>query len=161
MISSVYQSALIFHLNTRLFRNALKGVDDDMAKIRISDHNNPLSWLGTHTVWARYNTCELLGMKTDNPFKGLFEGFKPFDPAYPYPSQEVILAEWDKSSVLLEEALEKVTDEYLAGPAPFKNPTGNHTLLGAITFLAQHESYDIGQIAYLKKFVTKEAMSYS
>jgi len=27
--------------------------------------------------------------------------------------------------------------------------------------LAQHESYDIGQLGLLKKFFTKEAMSYN
>ena len=45
--------------------------------------------------------------------------------------------------------------------APFKSPIGDFTIGGTIAFLAQHESYDIGQAAYLKKYFTKEAMSYS
>jgi DinB superfamily len=161
MNKSIHQSALIFRLNGRLFHNTLKGISDEQARERISDHNNPLNWLGTHTVWARYNTCALLGKQVDNPYKGLFENFKPFDPADEYPSLAAISAEWDKASALLNEALETVTDEHLAGPAPFKNPLGDDTLFGAVTFLAQHESYDIGQMALLKKYLSKEAMSYS
>ena len=34
------------------------------------------------------------------------------------------------------------------------------TFGGTIAFLTQHESYDIGQIAFLKKYHTKEAMKY-
>ena len=38
---------------------------------------------------------------------------------------------------------------------------GDFTIGGTIIFLAQHESYDIGQMGYLKKYFTKEAMKYS
>jgi len=44
----------------------------------------------------------------------------------------------------------------LAADAPFKNPTGDSTIGGTIAFLAQHESYDIGQIGLLKKYFTKK-----
>ena len=84
MLQSIYHSSLIFNLNTRLFINALEGVTEEHAKERISDHNNPLNWLAVHTVWARYNICGLLGKPVENPYNGLFEKFKPFDPNYQY-----------------------------------------------------------------------------
>jgi len=161
MLQSIYHSSLIFNLNTKLFLNALEGVTEAQAKERISDHNNPLNWLAVHTVWARYNICGLLGKPLDNPYKGLFEGFKPFDPAYKYATLAEAKAEWQKASALLKEALESVTEEQLAADAPFKSPTGDYTISGAIAFLAQHESYDVGQVAFLKKYFTKEAMSYN
>jgi len=161
MAQSLYQSELIFNLNTRLFLNALEGVTEEQAKERVSDHNNPLNWLAVHTVWARYNIAGLLGKQVDNPYKGLFEGFKPFDPNYKYATLAEAKAEWQKASDLLKDALATVTDEQLAADAPFKNPTGDSTIGGAIAFLAQHESYDVGQVAFLKKYLTKEAMSYS
>lgn len=43
--SSIYHSEIIFNLNTRLFLNALEGITEEQAKQRISDHNNPVSWL--------------------------------------------------------------------------------------------------------------------
>jgi hypothetical protein len=157
---SVYASLLIFKMNHRLFLNALDGITEEQAKTRISGHSNPLSWIATHTAWARFNTLNLLGVKADNPFPGLFEQFKPFDPKDTYPTLEKVKEEWNKASKLLKEALHNVTEEHLKGPAPFNSPIGDATIGGTIIFLAQHESYDIGQMAYLKKYFTKEAMKY-
>src|SRR4051812_19890370 len=105
MTQSLYQSELIFNLNTRLFLNALEGVTEEQAKERISEHNNPLSWLAVHTVWARYNIAGLLGKQVENPYAGLFEGFKPFDPDYKYATLAEAKAEWKKATELLKEAL--------------------------------------------------------
>ena len=161
MIKALDHSALILNLNERLFINALAGVTDEQAKQRLSDHNNPLNWLATHTAWARYNMAALLGKPGNNPYNGMFEGFKPFEESMKFDSLEKIKDEWKKASTLLNEALAAVTDEHLAADAPFKNPTGDSSIGGTIAFLAQHESYDIGQMALLKKFLTKEAMSYN
>ena len=158
--TAIYPSLLIFKLNHRLFLNCLAGVTDEMALERISPHSNPFIWIATHTVWARYNTLHLLGGTAENPFKGLFEGFKPYDTNDKYPTLEKVVEEWKKVSPLLKEALHNVTEEHLAGPAPFKNPAGDQTIGGTIIFLAQHESYDIGQMGFLKKYLTKEAMQY-
>jgi hypothetical protein len=157
---AIYPSLLIFKLNHRLFINCLDGVTEELAKQRISEHSNSFIWIATHTVWARYNTVNLLGGAAENPFKGLFENFKPYNPDDVYPSLETIKEEWEKASSLLKEALHSVTEERLAAEAPFKSPVGDYTIGGTIIFLAQHESYDIGQIGYLKKYLTKEAMKY-
>lgn len=159
--SSIYHSEIIFNLNTRLFLNALEGITEEQAKERISDHNNPVSWLAAHTVWARYNTLAMLGKPAKNPYDGLFEGFKPFDAATDYGTLAKAKDEWKKVSGLLKEALATVTEEHLAADSPLKSPIGDFTFGGTVTFLAQHESYDIGQIAYLKKYLTKTAMSYN
>ena len=161
MKKSIYESALILNMNERLFLNALVGITDEQAKERISTHNNPLIWIATHTVWARYNIAGLLGKPGDNPYKGMFENFKPIDDTMKFPTLDVIRSEWNKASELLRAALIDVTEEHLASPAPFASPIGDPTMGGTIAFLAQHESYDIGQVAFLKKFLTKEAMSYS
>ena len=159
--SSIHQSELIFSLNSRLFMNALEGITEEQAKERISDHNNPVIWLAVHTVWARYNSCAMLGKPvTKNPYDGLFEKFKPFDATTNYGTLAEAKAEWQKATALLTEALSSVTEEHLAADCPLKSPIGDFTFGGTVTFLAQHESYDIGQIAYLKKYFTKEAMKY-
>jgi len=161
MSKAIYHSQLIFNLNSRLFLNALDGVTEEQAKERISDHNNPLNWLAVHTVWARYNSAALMGKPGNNPYNGLFENFKPFDPNYNYATLAEAKAEWQKATALLNEALASVTEEQLAAEGPFKNPTGDFSIGGTVAFLAQHESYDIGQIGLLKKYLTKEAMSYN
>jgi DinB superfamily len=162
MAKSIYQSEIILNMNTRLFLSALQGVTEEQAKERISGHNNPLNWLAAHTVWARYNSCAMLGKPVaKNPYDGLFENFKPFDAAANYGTLDNAKAEWQKASDLLKEALAAVTEEHLAADCPLKSPIGDFTFGGTVAFLAQHESYDIGQIAFLKKYFTKEAMSYN
>ena len=162
MANSIKQVENILHLNTRLFNNALAGVTETQAKERISDHNNPLNWLAAHTVWARYNTCAMLGKPVaKNPYDGLFEGFKPFDATADYGTLAKAKEEWHNASELLKEALASVTEENLGAECPLKSPIGDYTFAGTVAFLAQHESYDIGQIAFLKKYYTNEAMSYN
>jgi hypothetical protein len=162
MAKSLYSTESILNMNTRLFLSALDGITEVQAKERISNHNNPLSWLAAHTVWARYNTCAMLGKPAaKNRYDGLFENFKPFDASANYGSLADAKAEWHKASELLKEALAAVTEEHLAADCPLKSPIGDFSFGGTVTFLAQHESYDIGQIAYLKKYFTKEAMSYN
>jgi len=157
----VHQSELIFDLNSRLFVNALAGISEEQAKMRISDHNNPVCWIATHTVWARYNACEMLGKPAVvNPYQDRFENFKPFDPAINYGTLAQAKEEWRKATDLLHKALAGVTEEHLASESLKKFPVADATILGALAFFAQHESYQIGQIAFLKKFLTREAMSY-
>jgi hypothetical protein len=160
MKKSVEFLALIINLNERLFLNALDGVTDQQAGERLTDHNNPMTWLATHTTWARYNMLLFLGKPVKNPFEGKFENFKAYDPADNYPSLESVKNEWKNASKLVREALDSVSEEQLSGDSPLKNPTGDFSNGGTLAFLVQHESYDIGQMAFLKKYFTKEAMKY-
>jgi hypothetical protein len=162
MAKSLQHTANILNMNTRLFLNALDGVTEAQAKERISDHNNPFIWLVSHTVWARYNTCAMLGKPAaKNPYDGLYENFKPFNTAANYGTLAQAKEEWNKASELLRDALASVTEEHLAADCPLKSPIGDFSFGGTVTFLAQHESYDIGQMGLLKKYLTKEAMSYN
>jgi hypothetical protein len=162
MAKSLQHTENILNMNTRLFLSALDGVTEAQAKERISDHNNSLVWLASHTVWARYNTCAMLGKPAaSNPYDGLFENFKPYDAAANYGTLAQAKEEWNKASELLKEGLASVTEEHLAADCPLKSPIGDFSFGGTVTFLAQHESYDIGQIAYLKKYHTKTEMSYN
>ena len=161
MAKSLQHTENILNMNTRLFLNALDGVTEAQAKERISSHNNPFIWLASHTVWARYNTCAMLGKPAaKNPYDGLFEGFKSYDATANYGTLAQAKEEWNKASELLKEALASVTEEHLAADSPLKSPIGDFSFGGTVTFLAQHESYDIGQIAFLKKYYTREAMKY-
>jgi hypothetical protein len=133
---------------------------EEQARERISDHSNPLIWIATHTVWASYNILKYLGSPVENPFKAMFENFKAYDPIDIYPYLETVKTEWRKIGGLIKKALHEVTEEYLAAESLFKSPIGEFTNAGAVAFLVQHESFSIGQMAYLKKYFTREAMKF-
>ena len=160
MAKSIYQSEITLKMNSRLFINACEGVTDAQAKERVSDHNNPFIWLVTHTVWARLNICGMLGKQVTNPYESKFANFKPYDPNDQYPTLDEIKAEWNIATAILTEALATVTEEHLAADCPLKSPIGDFSFGGTIAFLTQHESYEIGQMGFLKKYLTKEAMKY-
>lgn len=160
MTRLLHESSQILHLNSKLFYNCLEGITDDQAAVRISDHNNPLNWIAAHTVWARYNICALLGAKIENPYAGLFENFKPIEADVSYGTMEEIKSNWKTSTELLDEALVNSTEEHLLSESPRKFPVQDPTYVGVIAFLCQHESFQIGQMAFLKKYLTKDAMKY-
>jgi uncharacterized damage-inducible protein DinB len=161
MSKSIYQSEIILNMNDRLFNNALAGITEEQAKERISAHNNSISWIAAHTVHARYLMLLSLGKPAANPYNELFENFRAYDASLEYPSLSEIKNEWQKVTRLLKEALQSATEEQLIADSPIKSPIGDFTNGGTLAFLAQHESYDVGQLAFLKKFHTKEAMSYN
>jgi hypothetical protein len=158
--SSIHQSINTFRLNHRLFLNCLVGMNDSLAKERISDHSNSFIWIATHTLWARYNVFGYLGKPLDNPYKSMFGKSKAHDPSNTYPSLEALRTEWEKVGDLLKEALHSASEEFLATESAFKSPIPDHTNAGTVAFFAQHESWHIGQMAFLKKYFTKEAMKY-
>jgi hypothetical protein len=161
MNKPMYYLEIIFNLNTRLFNNTLAGVTEQQSAERISGHSNSFKWIATHTVWARYNMLMFLGKPVQNPYPGLFDNFKAYDPADKYPSLEEIKKEWERASGLLKDAFVSASEEHLLADSPLKSPIGDFTNAGTLAFLVQHESYDIGQLALLKKYLTKEAMAYS
>lgn len=160
MEKSIYQSEIMLNMNSRLFINTCEGVTEEQAKERISEHNNPFIWLATHTTWARFNICAMLGKPSQNPYEGKFENFKAYNPNDNYPTLAEAKEEWNKATELLKEALTTVTEEHLAADCPLKSPIGDFSFGGTIAFLTQHESYEIGQMGFLKKYHTKEAMKY-
>jgi hypothetical protein len=159
-MSKIRESELVLNMNERLFTNALEGVNNKQASERLSDHSNPLSWIAGHTVHARYLMLMFLGKPGENPYNELFDNSRAYDPALKYPSLEDVKKEWSKVSGLLKDAVKSVTDEQLNGESAIKSPIGDNTNRGTLAFLAQHESYDIGQMGYLKKYFTGEAMKY-
>jgi len=161
MKKSIYPSAITLNMNDRLFINALDGVTEDQAGERVSGHNNPVNWIAAHTVSSRYLMLLVLGKPAANPYHELFDNFRGYDASLKYPSLDEIKTEWGKVTSLLNDALQSVTEEHLAAETMVKTPIGDLTNAGTLAFTAQHESYDIGQLAFLKKYHTKEAMKYN
>lgn len=161
MKPSIIGLANILKLNERLFINALENITHEQAKERLTEHNNPINWLSNHILWGRYKILELLG-KTEhkNPYMGLFENFRPYDEDIKLNQIEYIKEEWSKVAILINEALETVTEERLAEEAKSVTPIGISTIFGSLSFLVWHESYHLGQVAFLKKYYTTEPMKF-
>ena len=56
---------------------------------------------------------------------------------------------------------ESLTTDVLGGPSPQRFPVRGPTLFGALTFLAQHDSSHVEQLALLRKHAGLPAMRFA
>jgi len=64
---------------------------------------------------------------------------------------EEIAGQWKIVSDVLMDRLNELTEDELDQPSSFNVPAGEQTVRGAVAFLHFHETYHIGQLAYLRK----------
>ncbi len=150
----------LFRLNTKLFRNTLAGLDEVDATARPNEHTNSAAFIGGHLVETRAWMGRYLGLDTKAPFGGVLEHAASLEQLADLPKLAEIRPEWDALSDTVAARLEELTEVQLSGPGTQKFPGVAPTLLGGIAFLLQHESYHIGQWAYLRKYLGLPPMSY-
>ena len=75
-----------------------------------------------------------------------------------YPSRAAIEASWNATHGRMREAFDAVTDGQLAAPPTIELP-GAKTLADQAAFFAFHESYHVGQIGYVRKFLGHSAIA--
>ena len=149
----------LFRLNTKLFRNTLVGLDEVDGTARPNEHTNSAAFLGGHLVETRAWMGRYLGLDTKAPFGGGLEHATSLDQIEALPTLSEIRSEWETLSELVSACLDDLTEERLSGTGGQKFP-GVAPMLGGISFLLQHESYHIGQLAYLRKYLGLPPMSY-
>jgi uncharacterized damage-inducible protein DinB len=140
-----------FRINANLFEKSLEGISAAEWLACPNESANALIWIAGHIVWARSRALGLLGTEWSKPWLGLFaRGTKPAD-ATECPSSEEVIAAWHEVKAALDAALESISAEALSAPAPERIPSFDGKLSGTISFFAIHESYHVGQAAYVRK----------
>lgn len=150
----------VLTLNTRLFLNCLQGVIEADGVGRVSPHTNSLAFIAVHLVDARHFLSKGLGLALANPFAEALANVQRIDDADRLPSLDELRDAWRDVSDPLAERLAALHDEELVAPAPQQFPVDDGSVLGEIAFLLQHEAFHIGQMAFLRKQLGYESMSY-
>lgn len=150
----------LFALNTTLFRNCLVDLSDAQAVLRPNQHTNSVAFIAGHLVETRAWMARYVGLDCPPPFGGVLEHATSIDQIPALPSLEAIRVGWDDVSARVGERLGAMTSVDLATASSQRFPGVPNTVLGGIAFLVQHESYHIGQLAYLRKYVGLPAMKY-
>lgn len=152
--SSIAHGAATFRQNAQIFPKCHEGLTAEEWQRRPGDLSNSVLWIVGHVVWARSRAIALLGGSWSAPWLPLFErGVKRTDTAQ-YPSAEEVVQAWKDVSESLTAALENATEEALAAPA--KPPSMDGKVSGMVNFLAYHETYHVGQAAYLRRWLGHE-----
>ena len=147
-------------LSTRLFINSFEGVEDEAARVRPTGDTNNMAFIALHVLDARAYLARFLGLDYEHSFTGL-EEVKTIDDMTDYPAVEDMLSSWREVSDLLEKRLPTLRGEEIAKESPQKFPVEDSSVLGGIAFLVLHESFHIGQLAFLRKYLGLSSMKYS
>ncbi len=153
----------ILRLNTRLYRNCLAGLSDELACQRPAGRGptNSAAFVAAHLVDSRYYLLGLLGSKQTSPLKGATGGFNDINQVTSYPPLPEIQAAWTTAGDALDRQLAQTRTAQLDAPFDPGFPIDNKSLLGVLVFLVQHESYHLGQLGLLRKHAGLPAMAYA
>jgi uncharacterized damage-inducible protein DinB len=148
-----------FRLNETLIRRALAGLDPETAARRPIENGNPLAFLAAHIVDARAYLIGILGGAASHEWSEVFAAASRFEDMDPVPAPQQLQTTLDVLSGRLHDRLESIDVESLDQPSGQSFPTDDDSVLGAISFLAFHESYHVGQIAMLHRALGRGSLS--
>jgi uncharacterized damage-inducible protein DinB len=157
----VFPIAEIFRLNAWLFHNCLDGLTDAQAQWRPSPEVNSAAFVAAHVCESRVAIAGWLDAPVENPWAALLANARSIADTPTLPGLSDVRGTWDRASAAIARRLAVASPAELDGPAPHGFPVGGPTLLGALGFLAQHDSYHVGQLALLRKLAGLPAMTYA
>jgi uncharacterized damage-inducible protein DinB len=151
MHSQIEPLGFLLDVNSGQFRAALDGIDDLRATRAVGVSRRRIDHVAAHLVDARAYLTRLLGMRPNLDVLDVLEGTTSFDELGDRIPLSALRDTWDRLEQPLHDGLESVQAEALAAlvaqPLPIRDPS----LRGAVTFLAQHEAYHIGQLVLLRR----------
>ena len=152
--------ANILRLNTRLFRNCLESFSADAYVQRPTATMNSAAFVAAHLADSRFFLLRVLGDERENPLARYLAKARSIDEITSFPTLQETLTAWTAASHALRDRVEQLTAADLDGPSGAPFPAAGQNMLGALTFLVQHDSYHIGQLALLRKHAGLPAMRY-
>lgn len=145
-----------FNLNSSFLKQGLAGLSDEEWLKRPGDCCNNLLWVVGHVAWARTVLLKRLGAEWSEPWMHLYARGKKCVDSPEAPTPKAVLEAWDESCIRLNAAMESATEELLDTPAPQPGPpSADGKLCGTVNFMALHETYHVGQAAYLRAWLGK------
>ncbi len=139
-----------YRLNSSFVATALKGMSEADISARIQDGGNSMKWIVGHMAWSRFLLNQHLGGDDENPFGDLFKRGAEVKPESECPSLDEIRKVWDDIAAKVDKRLDELSDHELAAPLETQYPINDGTVMGAIAFLSLHETYHVGQLAYIR-----------
>lgn len=161
MEAAVAPLAALFELNTDLLLNCLDGLSDAEARQCLAAGGNSVTYLAAHLTDTRHFLAGRLGDPLPNPLARYLANAKGIADINEWPALEEIRAAWRAIGAHLGRRFATLTPEELSEANIHRFPLGDSTRLGMIAFLAQHDSYHLGQIGFLRRQLGKPAMSYA
>ena len=152
--------AAIFELNTDLLLNCLDGLSQAEAQQRLDGGGNSIIFLAAHLADTRHFLLGRLGHPLANPLSRYLADAQRIEDIGEWPAMEEVRGAWVAVSAQLAEVLGQLDAEALEKPGTHRFPIPDSTPLGMLAFLAQHDSYHLGQAGFIRRQLGKPAMTY-
>ena len=140
--------ARVFAASDRLFVRALEGADRAVLLRRPGGAGNPMLWIAGHATRVRAQFVGAIGEPHPLEWGDQFNrgGSSADDSKWPDASE--VLAAWQRIAASLQSGLAGLSeDDLLATTAA---PSLDGTLLGAVSLIAFHDAYHVGQLGMLR-----------
>ncbi|HEU5041655.1 MAG TPA: DinB family protein [Gemmatimonadales bacterium] len=153
--------AAIYELNTDLLVNCLEGLTEEEVRHRLAGGGNSIAFLAAHLADTRHFAAARLGHPLPNPLTRYLADARTIDEIETLPPSAQIRGAWLAIADHLCSALDRLGEAELARQQVHRFPLADSTVVGFVAFLAQHESYHVGQAAFLRRQLGKPAMAYT
>lgn len=112
---------------------------------------NSMAFLIAHLTDARHTLLTVLGGAADNPLAPYLASAQSIEDVPVLPPLSQLLDAWWAVDAALGARLKDLSSTQLDEPSPQRYPGGDPSVLGALAFLVQHDSYHLGQLAFLRR----------
>lgn len=153
MDSNLVYIQAMFKTNTDLVKSATEGIPAEHWLLKPGDSSNHLMWVAGHLTVSRGGVLRLLGSEWAVPWGSIFNRGAKLTAPDQYPGVEEIRSAWDDVSAQLLTSLTSAQAEVLAKPVAEGKPSFDGKVGGLVAFLAFHETYHVGQVSYLRKWL--------
>jgi len=143
--------AFIFASNDGLAERSFQGVAEADLWKRPTPQTNGMLWIFAHMVATRANILKLLGDNFDTGWGETFGRGAALQDTSGYPTREKIDEVSREVNRRLYTALGRLTDADVSKPASRAFTNAVQTLGDQVAFLAMHDTYHVGQLAYVRK----------
>ena len=153
--------AAIYELNADLLVNCLDGMTEEEARHRLAGGGNSVAFLAAHLTDTRHFIATRLGRPLHNPLTPYLADVRTIDEVATLPPLDQIRSAWLAITEHLLAVLDGLDEAALAKQGVHRFPVSDSSVVGFITFLAQHDSYHVGQAAFLRRQLGRPAMAYT
>ena len=155
VIRSVLQG---MELSNRLYEGALKGLGLEELHRRAGPDSSSLIWLAGHLVQGRYGMSNLAGLSDEAPWQELFKRYSKIGRPDEYPDLQELIHAWDEIGRRVAERLPEMSEDELNARSPRRFPVADRSVRAGLAFLLWHETYHIGQMGYLRKWLGYDSL---
>ncbi|MGC2195258.1 MAG: DinB family protein [Terriglobales bacterium] len=145
--------ASMFNTNAQAFEKATEGVPAEKWLVRPGNDSNHLAWITGHVVVHRAIVAKILGFEWSAPWEKLFARGAQLVAPEQYPDAGEIRRSFQEVSEKVASVLPGMSAEILRKPVPKEQPSLDGTVGGSIALLCLHETFHVGQMTYLRKWL--------